>query len=242
MRRALISSLGRVLTRLRSPVAVPTHLFAEDEPLGRLPALLLDSETTGLNVMRDRLISVAGLYCRGVTEETPPPLDLLLNPGIRIPRAATQIHGIDDAMVAAAPLLPLLWDGIQASWQGRVAIGHNIAFDLAILRHEAQRHRLAFHPPSAALDIGLLYAGLKPRLARITLENIAADFDIPLNGRHTALGDARLAADIWRQLLPALGRIGVATLGDAQRLMLRQRDLLHGQDHAGWAVDILRPR
>jgi hypothetical protein len=42
-------------------------------------------------------------------------------------------------------------------------------------------------------------------------------------------------------MLPALGRIGVATLGDARRLMQRQRDLLYRQERAGWTVDLLLP-
>jgi hypothetical protein len=40
-------------------------------------------------------------------------------------------------------------------------------------------------------------------------------------------------------MLPALGQAGIATLGAARLAMVRQRDLLHGQARAGWAVDAL---
>lgn len=242
MRRSLIGGLGHMLARLRSagPLS-PAITLADDEPLATLPALLFDTETTGLDVMRDRLVSVAGLQYHGGTADSAPPLDLLLHPGIRIPKSATAIHGIDDRMVATAPTLALLWGSIQLSWQGRVLVGHNIGFDLALLQHEAARHRLPYHPPAAALDLGLLYAGLKPRAPQITLERIAEEYGVQIEGRHTALGDAEATAAIWRHLLPALGRIGVATLGDARRLMQRQRDLLHRQDRAGWALDLLLP-
>lgn len=242
MRRSLIGSVSRMLARLRSAApSPPAFTLADDEPLATLPALLFDTETTGLDVMRDRIISMAGLPYYGSHADDAPALDLLMHPGIRIPKASTAIHGIDDRMVATAPTLALLWGSIQHAWQGRVLIGHNIGFDIALLQQEASRHRLPFHAPAGALDIGLLYAGLKPRVAHITLERIAGDFAVSLEGRHSATGDAEAAAGIWRQMLPALGRIGIATLGDARRLMRRQRDLLHGQERAGWALDLLLP-
>jgi DNA polymerase III epsilon subunit-like protein len=242
MRRALSGGFNRILARLRSPAPPqPAITLADDEPLATLPALLLDTETTGLDVTRDRIVSIAGLSYRGGMAEPQPALDFLLHPGIRIPKTATAIHGIDDAVVATAPTLALLWGGIQLFWQGRVLVGHNIGFDIALLRHEAARHRLPFHAPAGALDLGLLYAGLKPRATHITLERIAEDFSVVIDGRHTALGDAETTAGIWRHMLPALGRIGVATLGDARRLIQRQRDLLHRQERAGWALEMLLP-
>src|SRR3546814_13097366 len=98
------------------------------------------------------------------------------------------------------------WSSDVCSSDLRVLVGHNIAFDLAILRHEAERVRLAFRPPAAVLDIGLLYAGLRPRVASITLETVAEDFGVAIDGRHTALGDAEATARIWTRLLPALGQ------------------------------------
>lgn len=244
MRQRLIAGLGRMVAGIRSTPRHslrPAHLFPADEPLSTLPVAVLDSETTGLNVAHDRLVSIAALQCRGACPEPAPPLDLLLHPGMPIPKRATQIHGIADADVAYAPSFALLWPGIQACWQRRVLLGHNIAFDLAILRHEAERARLPFHPPSAVLDVGLLYAGLKPRQPNVTLEVIAQEFGIEISRRHDALSDAEAAAAIWTHLLPALGRTGIATLGAAQALMARQRDLVHGQTRAGWSVDLLLP-
>lgn len=244
MRQRLIAGLGRIIAGIRSAprhVLPHDHFFPADEPLSTLPATILDSETTGLNVARDRLISVGALQCRGARLEPVPPLDLLVHPGIRIPKRATQIHGIADSDIAYAPSFALLWPGIQAYWQGRVLLGHNIAFDLAVLRHEAERAQLPFRPPAAVLDVGLLYAGLKPRQHNITLDVIAQDFGIAIPRRHDALADAEAAAAIWTHLLPALGGRGIATLGAARAFMARQRDLVHGQSRAGWSVDLLLP-
>lgn len=244
MRQRLITGLGRMLGSIRTAPRhnlTPDRLFPSDEPLSTLPAAVLDIETTGLNVARDRLVSVGALQYRGGSPEPAPPLDLLVHPGIRIPKRSTQIHGISDADVAFAPSFALIWSNIQTYWQGRVLIGHNIAFDLAVLRHEAERAQLPFRPPAAALDVCLLYAGLRPRQQQISLEHIAEDLGITVHGRHEALGDAEAAAAIWTHLLPALGGRGVATLGAARDLMARQRDLIHGQGRAGWSIDLLLP-
>lgn len=244
MRQRLIAGLERMIAGIRSAPRHSLHpdrLFPADEPLSTLPITVLDSETTGLNVARDRLVSVGALQCRGASPEPAPPLDLLVHPGIRIPKRATQIHGIADGDVAYAPSFALLWPGIQAYWQGRVLLGHNIAFDLAVLRHEAERAQLPFRPPPAVLDVGLLYAGLKPRRPDVTLDMIAQDFGIAIPSRHDALADAEAAAAIWTHLLPALGSRGIATLGAARTLMARQRDLVYGQSRAGWSVDLLLP-
>jgi len=244
MRQRLIGGLNRFLAGLRGPPhGAQVHpVFPADEPLSSLPATVLDTETTGLNVRRDRIVSVGAVQLRGGCRDTAPPLDYLIHPGMNIPARASAIHGLTDASVATAPSFALLAPVVLGCWQRRVLVGHNIAFDLAILRHEAERIRLPFHPPAAALDIGLLYAGLRPRVTAITLEAIAEAFGVSIEGRHTALGDAEATAQIWSHLLPALGRIGVATLGAAQALMARQRDLLHGQATAGWAIDDLLPR
>lgn len=56
-----------------------------------------------------------------------------------------------------------------------------------------------------------LLPGADPRL-----EALAARFGIPLLGRHTALGDARLVAEVFRHLLPLLEAAGVRTLEGAR--------------------------
>jgi DNA polymerase-3 subunit epsilon len=240
MPRRLIGRLAGLLGARQPPPrrhAMPAP--PADMPLAHLSFTVFDSETTGLDVRRDRIVSVGGLHLHGARREDSPALDFLIHPGLPIPKTSTAIHGIDDAMVAAAPPLALLWPAIVASWQHRILLGHNIAYDLAILQHEAERHRLPLPPPAGTLDIGLLYAGLRPRQSQITLERIAGDFGVTITGRHTALGDAEACAAIWARLLPALEQHGVATWSAACALTARQRDLLHGQTRAGWAVDWL---
>lgn len=208
--------------------------------LDDLPLAVLDTETTGLNPLKDRIVSIGGLQWRGDAAEGLL-LDLLVHPGRPIPALATRIHGITDAMVATAPPFALVAPSVLQFWQHRVLVGHNIGFDLALLREEAQRARLAFHPPPAALDIGLLYAGLHPREHSVTLESIATHLGVEVKGRHDAMGDAETAAALWCALRPQLLAQGIGTLGQALALMRRPRDLVFNQRQAGWAIDLVVP-
>lgn len=205
-----------------------------------LPLAVLDTETTGLNPVRDRIVSIGGLHWRGDQAEGAL-LDLLLHPGRKIPASATAIHRIDDAMVATAPSFALVGGTVLRFWHHRVLLGHNIGFDLALLREEAARAQLGFMPPPAVLDIGLLYAGLYPRSRDCGIEAIAAQFGIEIEGRHSATGDAETAAKLWCALRPHLIGHGIGTLGGAQAVMRRARDLIHGQQRAGWAMDLVLP-
>ena len=107
--------------------------------LAALPAVVLDLETTGLDVTRERVVQIGAVAMMGGKILEAPRLDQLINPGVPIPPAATRIHGLKDDDVAGAPGFAAFAPVLQDIMSGRTVIGHNTAFDLAILRHEAAR-------------------------------------------------------------------------------------------------------
>src|SRR6185436_15412933 len=144
-------------------------------------------------------------------------LNMLVNPGQSIPSRTIAIHGISNAMVADAPPFEQIVDRIMEHTSGLVVIGHYIHFDIAILRSEMQRCGLDWRP-AASLDVMLLYAGLFPDRPSLRLDDIAADLDVPVIGRHSALGDALTTGEIYLRLLAAMPAHGVDTLGAALAL------------------------
>jgi DNA polymerase-3 subunit epsilon len=117
----------RVLRRL-----VPTLRF-EREPLGPLAqVLVLDTETTGLDAGRDRVIELALLRvavdtCTGLPVGEVQVYDGLEDPGCAIPAAITGITGISDDMVRGQRLdegrIAQLLQGVD------LVVAHNAAFD-----------------------------------------------------------------------------------------------------------------
>jgi DNA polymerase III subunit epsilon len=68
-----------------------------------------------------------------------------------------------------------------------------------------------------------VYAALYPEASDVELDAVAADLDVDVRGRHTALGDALVTAEVFRRLLPLLGAAGVWTLGEALEFAERPR-------------------
>ena len=215
---------------------VPPHT-----PLAALPAVALDLETTGLDVARDRIVQVAAVAMLGGKILDAPRLDRLVNPGIAVPASSTRIHGIADSDVADAPRFGDIADALQEMVRGRVLVGHNIAFDLAILRREAERAGVSW-PELPALDVGFLAGALAPSLPDLGLETVAAHLGVVIRNRHSAIGDALAAAAIFAALLPALRERSVRTFAEAQAFAARRDDLVRRQAALGWDVPRGFPR
>jgi len=206
-----------------------------ETPLARLPVAVLDGETTGLAVDSDRLVSLAAIRLQGARLYRHLSLDLLVNPGVPIPRAATAVHGISNRMVEGAGDAGRALRAVAGFVEGCVVVGHNIGFDLALLAAEASRAGLAWSMP-AALDTGHLAAALDPALTDLNLETLAARYAIEVEGRHTALGDCLVTAAVWQRLLRELEARGIATLAAAQAFARRAERLIRLQRQAGWVV------
>ena len=95
-----------------------------------------------------------------------------------------------------------------------VLVGHDIAFDLAFLRPVEESAGVAL--PNRVLDILLLSAVLHPAEGENhSLDSLARRYSIPVLGRHTALGDALVTAEILVAMIEELTAAGIVTYGDA---------------------------
>jgi CBS domain-containing protein len=150
-----------------------------------------------------------------------------------MPATAQRIHGLGDADVAGAPSFTQYAQTLREVVAGRVIVGHNIAFDLAVLRHEAARAGIPWQEP-ASLDIAMLIAALEPTLPDLGLETIAGHLGVKIERRHSALGDAMATAQAFARLLPRLREAEVRTLAEARALAARRGDLSLRQAEAGW--------
>jgi len=211
----------------------PAEPLDDDLPLERLPALVLDTETTGLDVTGDRIVSIGGVRLVGGRLYRAASFDRLVNPGLAIPPRSTAVHGITDAMVADAPAFPEVYQALGEAMAGCVVVGHQIAFDLAMLRAECARHGCAWAEPPT-LDTLQLATSLLPGLSRGSLDAIAGELGVSVHGRHTALGDSLVTAEVFASLLPRLADQGVTTLGQARAFGERAKALIRAQAKAGW--------
>ena len=115
--------------------------------------VVFDLETTGTDLTNDRIVSMAlsFLYPDGkrVDKYT------LVNPGIPIPKAASEVHKITDEMVKDAPRFSQLAKALHAQMTHVDLAGFNITnFDIPFLAEEFARCQLEW-----PLNIGNVYDG-----------------------------------------------------------------------------------
>lgn len=125
--------------------------------------VFLDTETTGTNPRRDRIIEIATTAIR--PDGTTKTWETFVNPGLPIPPGATAVHGITDLDVAKA--LPFT---NYARALSRVLLECDVAgygalrFDLAILAAEIRRCGLPFdHEKVRVVDAMSIFYRKEPR-------------------------------------------------------------------------------
>jgi len=209
-------------------------------PLITLDALVIDTETTGLDPAKAWIVEVGALRIVGGRLDPAPPLHRRVHPGAPIPPASSRIHGIDDAAVADAPAFAAIAPEIAAAFDGAVAVGHAIGFDLAVLKREFARAGVPWSPPRT-LDTRLLAEIAAPGLAGYSLESLAAWLGVTVTHRHSALGDAEATAQIFLALVPKLRAVGIRTLAEAERACRAMTEELDKQHRAGFAEPVAPP-
>lgn len=194
-----LASLYRQCRQLR-----PASLLAR--PIESARYVVLDTETTGFHVYGgDEIISIAMLEYRGL-QATGAEYVRLINPGRSIPSESSKIHGLVDADVADAPPIQALLPEIVGFIDDAILVGHHINFDLRFLnRYLQQAIGCQFRNPW--LDTMLLYTGYTGRIGHYELEEVADYCQVAVQDRHTARGDALLAAHILACLAPRICRL-----------------------------------
>ena len=132
-----------------------------------------------------------------------------------IPPTATAIHHLDDASVSDAPSFVQAWPAFEAYRRKRLVVGYSLGFDFAILENEAERAGLVWQQPRS-LCVRLLAVLANSRLPDYSLDAIADWLGVDVTDRHYALGDARIAAEVFTALVPKLAESGIRTLAEAE--------------------------
>ncbi|XIA65301.1 DUF294 nucleotidyltransferase-like domain-containing protein [Bradyrhizobium sp. TZ2] len=210
-------------------------------PLLSLDAVVIDTETTGLDPRKARVIELAGVRLSAGKLVAGDKFRQLLRPAHQsIPAEATRIHGIDDAMVAGSPLFADVWPRFSAFLGQALVIGHAVGFDLAVLKRECDLAGLPWIRPRT-LDTRQLAQIAAPELAGYSLDELAAWLGVEVVDRHSALGDAITAARVFLALVPKLRDHGIRTIAEAERACLALTSVLDDEARSGWIQAVEAP-
>jgi DNA polymerase-3 subunit epsilon/CBS domain-containing protein len=210
-------------------------------PLIALEAIAIDTETTGLDPRKAWIVELAAVRIGAGRVLADPVFRRLVRPPEPMPRAAAEVHGLDDTMLADAPPFVEAWPDFAAFIAtGPVVIGHAIGFDLAVLRRECERAGIAWTRPRT-LDTLLLAEVAAPDLAEYSLDSLASWLGIEIVGRHSGVGDARACAELFLALVPRLRQRGIRTLAEAEQACRALTEVLDQHHRAGWVEPVEAP-
>jgi len=192
--------------------------WTEATPHDDVRFVVLDSETTGLDPRKDRLISIGALAVVGGELRLDDCFEALLH--VAYNTAAVTVHGItrDEARVgvtegeALEGFLGFLGDG--------VIVGHHIGHDVETLNAGYERD-FGFRLRNRSLDTMELALhverdggfGASECLKGFSLDALCTLFGVIPHDRHTAAGDAFMTALVFQRLLRLATRVGRTSLG-----------------------------
>ena len=187
----------------------------DDRPLSSLIYTVFDTETTGLNPSGgDEIIQMGAARIVNGKLLRQESFEQLVDPQRMIPAVTIPIHGITQDMVRGQPTIGEVLPAFHVFAQDTVLVAHNAAFDMKFLQLKEAETGLVFNHP--VLDTLLLSAVVHPNQESHRLEAIAERFNITVLGRHTALGDAIVTAEVWLRLIPLLQDMGIHTMRQAR--------------------------
>lgn len=191
------------------------HHALDERPLKSLTYTVFDTETTGLNPSQgDEIIQIGATRIVNNKLLRQDAFEQLIDPGRSIPAASIPIHGITPEMVQGRPRIGQVLPTFHAYASDTVLVAHNAAFDMKFLQLKEGITGLRFDQP--VLDTLLLSAVIHPHQESHRLEAIAQRMNITVLGRHTALGDAMVTAEVFLRMIPLLADRGIHTLGQAR--------------------------
>ncbi|QOY35817.1 ATP-dependent DNA helicase DinG [Anaerobacillus isosaccharinicus] len=172
--------------------------------------VVVDLETTGNNPKKgDRIIQIGV-----VVVEDGKVIDRFssfINPEINIPAFIQQFTGINDEMVADAPLFSSVAPTIMEFLNGAYFVAHNVPFDLSFLQYELDHCGYnSFSGP--IIDTVELARLLLPSEEGFKLNHLATKLNLDHDRPHQADSDAQVTAEILMILLKKLINLPLLTL------------------------------
>lgn len=182
---------------------------------------VIDVETTGLKPLQHRVIEFGAVRYEGGQQAGT--LSLLIQPERRIPQYVRKLTGIDDQLLADAPLFGDVVDEILEFIEETSLIGYNVGFDISFLNAELDR----IGKPillNQSIDLLPVAGALMPGSRARGLSTLARELDVASTGAHRALDDALTTVGVLRGLVPRIRAAGINSLHQLDGFRAARRD------------------
>ena len=180
--------------------------------------IVLDTETTGLDYTRERIIEFAGVRLENgkIVDE----YQTLINPNQHIRKSSMAVHGITQEMVQDAPTEEEVLPKILEFIGDYPIVAHNAIFDYSFL-NEAKLRVFGEKLENPRIDTQVMFKEIAPELESHGLEALTERFNVELKNHHRAMADTMGLALAY----PKLKKLYLQKL-DWQKKQLKNVDYL----------------
>jgi DNA polymerase-3 subunit epsilon len=190
-------------------------------PIDELRFVVYDTETTGLNIHKDRLLSIGAVTVVGDSIMTEEAFHRVVHSEYFDYRAAA-VHGLTATEVRAGSEVDPALEHFLQTLRADIVVAHHAGFDVRMVEQSIRRnYASSFFLYNHILDTAHLAKKLElpdtPKEyidhSKFTLDSLCERYNISQADRHTAWGDAYITAKLMLILLKRLKARGVNTLG-----------------------------
>jgi DNA polymerase III subunit epsilon len=176
----------------------------QDAPQWSRSLAVFDLETTGLDLREARIVTACAVEIDQDGQITGPNKEWLADPGIEIPEAASNVHGVTTQIArangrVAKEVVSELLETLKGFFnRGLPVVAFNAPYDFTILHYEALRHGLEpIHEPMPVIDPMVLDKYVDTyRSGKRTLEVASRIYGVSLEDAHNATADAVAAGRV----------------------------------------------
>lgn len=192
-------------------------------PVRQLRFVVLDTETTGLDLKNDRILTIAAVAVKDFGLRVDDRLEVIIAQAGYSPGESVSVHGItaSQSSIGISEKEALL--DVVDYLQDAILVGHHIQFDKSIL-DEALKRNFGVKLKNKTLDTATLEKRLKSSVAYqqnveppASLDALCEKYRIEMGERHTAAGDAFITGLVFMKQLARLEARGVTTAGELLR-------------------------
>jgi len=158
---------------------------------------IVDIETTGGHAAVNGITEISVFVHDG--KRVIKHFETLINPQQRIPAFITSLTGIDNAMVAEAPVFDEIADVLFEILNSTIFVAHNVNFDYSFVKHQLKQ--AGYDLTAKKLCTVRLGRKVFPGLPSYSLGNLCRSLKINIENRHRAGGDAQATVKLFEYML-----------------------------------------
>jgi DNA polymerase-3 subunit epsilon len=197
----MFEGIKKRLNRRRLKDEAYAFLF---EPYEGDEVVVFDTETTGLNVKKDEILSIGAVKIKGNTILTSQTFELFLKPSLQISQKSITIHRIRPCDLENAMEPQKAVEAFLRFIGPRPLVGYYLEFDMAMIE-KYTKPWLGITLPNKRIEISGLYFDKKTPLIPqggidLRFDTILRELKLPKMGKHNAVNDAIMTAMIYLKL------------------------------------------